>query len=94
MGHFLNYKIVDSKTVINQVKELQVILHEIHVEGMMLSKTFQVATIIEKLFHAWKDFKNYLKYKRKEMSIEGLIIRLYFEEDNRGSEKDSQSQRG
>ena len=33
MGHFLNYKMVDSKTVVNQVQELQVILHEIHVEG-------------------------------------------------------------
>ena len=49
MGRFLDYKIVDSKTVVNQVQELQVILHEIHAEGMMLSETFQVAAIIEKL---------------------------------------------
>ena len=53
----------------------------------MLSKTFQVAAIIEKLSPTWKDFKNYLKHKRKEMSIEGLIIRLLIEEDNRGYEK-------
>ena len=53
----------------------------------MLSETFQVAAIIEKLLPAWKDFKNYLKHKRKEMSIEDLIIRLCIEEDNRGSEK-------
>ena len=37
----------------------------------MLSKTFQVAAIIEKLPLAWKDFKNYLKHKRNEMSIRG-----------------------
>ena len=53
----------------------------------MLSETFQVAAIIKKLPPAWKDFKNYLKHKRKETSIEDLIIRLCFEEDNRGSEK-------
>ena len=53
----------------------------------MLSETFQVAAIIEKLSHVWKDFKNYLKHKRKEMSIENLIIRLHIEEDNRGYEK-------
>ena len=53
----------------------------------MLSKTFQVIAIIEKLSPAWKDFKNYLKYKRNEMSIEDLVIRLRIEEDNRGSEK-------
>ena len=78
---------VDSKTMVSQFQELQVILHEIHVEGMMLSETFQVVAIIEKLPRAWKDFKNYLKHKRKEMSIKDLVIRLHIEEDNKGSEK-------
>ena len=49
VGRFLDYKMVDFKTVVSQVQELQVILHEIHVEGMVLSKTFQVTAIIEKL---------------------------------------------
>ena len=40
---------VDSKTVLSQVQELQVILHEIHAEGMSVSESFQVAAIIEKL---------------------------------------------
>ena len=53
----------------------------------MLSEAFQVAAIIEKLPPAWKDFKNYLKHRRKEMSIEDLVIRLRIKEDNRGSEK-------
>ena len=79
VGRFLDYKMVDSKIVVSQVQELQVILHEIHAEGMMLSETFQVAAIIEKLPPAWKDFKNYLKHKRKEMSIEDLVIRLRIE---------------
>ena len=84
MGCFLNYKMVDSKTVVSQVQELQIILHKIHATEMMLSEAFQVAAIIKKLSLAWKDLKNYLKYKRKEMNIEDLIIRLRIEEDNRG----------
>ena len=87
VGRFLDYKMNDSKAVINQVQELQVILHEIHAEGMSLSESFQVAAIIEKLPPLWKDFKNYLKHKRKEMKLEDLIIRLRIEEDNRASEK-------
>ncbi|KAJ0031619.1 hypothetical protein Pint_12427 [Pistacia integerrima] len=75
-GRFLDYKMVDSRAVINQVQEIQLILHEIHSEGMVLSETFQVAAIIEKLSSAWKDFKNYLKHKRKEMNLEELIVRL------------------
>ncbi|XP_073137728.1 uncharacterized protein [Henckelia pumila] len=73
VGKLLDYKMIDSKPVISQVQELQVLLHEIHEEGMVLSETFQVAAIIEKLPPAWNDFKNYLKHKRKEMNIEELI---------------------
>ena len=56
---------------------------------MELSETFQVAAIIEKLPPAWVDFKNYLKHKRKEMTIEDLIIRFRIEEDNKGAKKSS-----
>ncbi|XP_076929329.1 aldehyde dehydrogenase 22A1-like [Bidens hawaiensis] len=51
--------------------------------GMSLSETFQVACIIEKLPPSWVDFKNYLKHKRKEMTIEDLVVRLRIEEDNK-----------
>ncbi|KZV54798.1 hypothetical protein F511_04420 [Dorcoceras hygrometricum] len=87
VGRFLDFKMLNSKPVISQVQELQLILHDIHAEGMTLSEFFQVAAIIEKLPPAWKDFKNYLKHKRKEMNVEELIIRLRIEEDNRNSER-------
>ena len=63
------------------------IIHEIHIEGMVLGESFQVATIIEKLTPTWKDFENYLEHKRKEMSMEDLAVRLHIKEDNRGSDK-------
>ena len=66
VGKFLNYKMLDSKTVISQVRDLQVILHDIHAEEMSLSESFQLAAIIEKFPPLWNEFKNYLKHKRKE----------------------------
>ncbi|XXG85962.1 hypothetical protein AAC387_Pa11g0957 [Persea americana] len=84
---FLDYKMIDSKGVINQVQELQVILHETHAEGMSLSESFHVEAIIEKLPPLRKNFKNYIKHKRKEMKLEGLIVRLRLEEDNHAFEK-------
>lgn len=63
------------------------IWYEIHSKGMILSKTFYVASIIEKLSPAWKDFKNYMKHKLKEKNIEELIVRLHIEEDNKSSNK-------
>ncbi|GMP95241.1 hypothetical protein CsSME_00044354 [Camellia sinensis var. sinensis] len=75
IGRFLEYMMVDSKTAISQVQELY------------LSESFQVAAIIEKLPPSWKEFKNYLKHKRKEMKLEDLIVRLRIEEDNREAKK-------
>ncbi|XP_070047305.1 uncharacterized protein [Nicotiana tomentosiformis] len=69
---FLDYKMVDRK---------------IFIEGLVINEAFQVAAMIEKLPHLWKDFKNYLKHKHKEMSLEDLIVRLRIEEDNKAAEK-------
>ena len=55
VGRFLEYKMVDNKTVISQVQEFQLIFHEIEAEGMILPETFQVATIMEKLPPTWRD---------------------------------------
>ena len=63
------------------------IIHEIHAEGMVLGESFQVAAVIEKLPPAYKDFKNYLKHKRKEMSMDDLVVRLRIKEDNKMSDK-------
>ncbi|XP_070045973.1 uncharacterized protein [Nicotiana tomentosiformis] len=58
----------------------------IFIEGLVINEAFQVATMIMKLPPLWKDFKNYLKHKHKEMSLEDLIIRLRIEEDNKVAE--------
>ncbi|GJZ29223.1 hypothetical protein Tco_0573870 [Tanacetum coccineum] len=89
VARFLDYKMVDSKSVVSQVQDLQVLLHDIHAEGMTLSETFQAAAIIEKLPPSWVEFKNYLKHKRKEMSVEDLVVRLRIEEDNKLAQKDT-----
>ena len=46
---------VDRKTVIGQVQEFQLILHEIEAEGMILPETFQIVTIAKKLPPVWRD---------------------------------------
>ncbi|XP_049363682.1 uncharacterized protein LOC125828429 [Solanum verrucosum] len=45
------------------------------IDRLVVNYAFQVATIIEKLPPLWKDFKNYLKHKRKEMTVEDLMKR-------------------
>ncbi|KAL5708198.1 hypothetical protein ACHQM5_019018 [Ranunculus cassubicifolius] len=83
VAKFLDFKMVDSKPIMEQVEQLQVITHEIQSEGMNICDTFQVAAFIEKLPPSWKDFKNYLKHKRKAMSLEDLVVMLRIESSNR-----------
>ncbi|XP_024965846.1 uncharacterized protein LOC112506050 [Cynara cardunculus var. scolymus] len=84
---FLHYKMIDTKSIVKQVEELQVITHELEVEGMGINSNFLVGSIIEKLPSSWKNFKLYLKHLTDDMSFEQLVLKLRVEEDNRLSEK-------
>ncbi|PHT99431.1 hypothetical protein BC332_31626 [Capsicum chinense] len=57
--------------------------------GLIVNDAFQVAAIVEKLPPLWKDFKNYLKHKRKEITVKYLIVQLRIEEDNKAAERRS-----
>lgn len=76
VGRFLDFKMIDSKSVASQVQEIQVLLNKIHAKRMSLSESFQVAALIEKIPPPWKDFMNYLEHKRKDMGLEDLIVKL------------------
>nr|XP_015893594.2 uncharacterized protein LOC107427727 [Ziziphus jujuba var. spinosa] len=45
--------------------------------------------LMSQLSLSWGDFRNYLKYKRKEMNIEVLVEKLQIEDNNRRSDKGS-----
>lgn len=65
-GKFLDFKMVNTKLVVNQMEELQIIISDLYNEGMIINEPFQVSVVIEKLPLSWKDFKNYLNHKRNE----------------------------
>ncbi|CAL0320864.1 unnamed protein product [Lupinus luteus] len=83
VSRYLKYQMTDDKSVESQSHEIQKIAHEIISEGMALDEQFQVAVIIDKLPPSWKDFKNLLRHKTKEISLESLITRLRIEEEAR-----------
>nr|GEW17538.1 hypothetical protein [Tanacetum cinerariifolium] len=60
-----------------------------HLDLLCHNYVLNVAAIIEKLTPSWVEFKNYLKHKRKEMSIEDLVVRLLIEEDNKLAQKNT-----
>ncbi|XP_070018059.1 uncharacterized protein [Nicotiana sylvestris] len=89
VAKFQDYKMIDGKTVGIQVQELQLIFNDLIAEGMVVNEAFQVTAMIEILPPSWRDFKNYLKHKSKEMKLEDIVIRLKIEEDNKTAKKKS-----
>ncbi|KAK9148065.1 hypothetical protein Scep_006822 [Stephania cephalantha] len=45
IGKFLKYVMVDSKTMIKQVEEIQVLIHELHTEGSSINEHFVTTRI-------------------------------------------------
>ncbi|GJW79898.1 hypothetical protein Tco_0143873 [Tanacetum coccineum] len=88
VGKFLNFKMNDAKPVVKQVEELQIIVHEMEVEGMGINSNFLVGSIIEKFPHSCKNFKLYLKHLNDDMSFKQLVLKIRVVEDNRMIEKD------
>lgn len=54
---------VDSKTMLSQVEDMQLIFDTIRDKGMVVTEAFQVVSIIHLFLSSWKDFKKYLKHK-------------------------------
>ncbi|KAE9620733.1 putative RNA-directed DNA polymerase [Lupinus albus] len=90
VSRYLKYQMTDDKSVESQSHEIQKIAHEIITEGMPLDEQFQVAVIIDKLPPSWKDFKNVLRHKTKEFSLESLITRLRIEEEARKQDQNEE----
>ena len=82
-ANYLNYKMVDSRPIMEQLHELQLIFQGIADEGMRICEMLTVNSIVEKLPPSWDDFKNYLCYKQKPLSLLILVSRLQNEANKR-----------
>ncbi|VFQ94558.1 unnamed protein product [Cuscuta campestris] len=64
VGKMLDYKMVDSKSIVAQAEKLMLIFNKCNEEKVGVSEAFQVAAIIYKLLRSWEDFQADLKLKR------------------------------
>ncbi|GJW89411.1 hypothetical protein Tco_0164751 [Tanacetum coccineum] len=58
VGNFTNYKMTDSRPVLEQYRELLGILERFTQHKMNMDESIQVSCIIDKLPPSWKDFKH------------------------------------
>ncbi|GJX33743.1 zinc finger, CCHC-type containing protein [Tanacetum coccineum] len=79
VSNFTNYKITDSRPVMEQYNELG-ILRRFTQHKMNMDEAIQVTCIIDKLPPSWKDFKHILKHLKDELTLVELGSHLRIEE--------------
>ncbi|XP_057421080.1 uncharacterized protein LOC130715083 [Lotus japonicus] len=80
---FNGYKMVESRSVMEQFNELLRILGQFTQHGLKMDETISVSSIIDKLPPSWKDFKYNLKHGKDDLSLIQLGSHLRIEESLR-----------
>ncbi|GJX45341.1 zinc finger, CCHC-type containing protein [Tanacetum coccineum] len=88
VSNFNNYKMVDSRPVMEQYNELLRILGQYTQHGLKMDESISVSSIIDKLPPSWKDFKHTLKHGKDDLSLVQLGSHLRIEESLRAQESD------
>nr|GEV61498.1 zinc finger, CCHC-type [Tanacetum cinerariifolium] len=80
VSNFNNYKMFDSKSVMEQYHELFRILRQFTQHCLNMGESISVSSIIDKLPPSWKDFKHSLKHNKDELSLVQLGSHFRIEE--------------
>lgn len=86
-GKWLQFKMVDDKPIMNQVHEYENLVADILTEGMKMCDVLQANVLIKKLPDTWSNYRNHLKHKKRDMSLEELLGHMKIEEANRLKDK-------
>ncbi|RZC12309.1 hypothetical protein D0Y65_012211 [Glycine soja] len=88
VSNFFNYKMIDSRSVMEQYNELLRILGQFTQHDLKMDESIAVSSIIDKLPSSWKYFKHTLKHKKEELTLVQLDSHFMIEESLRAQEID------
>ncbi|GKD01370.1 hypothetical protein Tco_1171644 [Tanacetum coccineum] len=88
VSNFTNYKMTNSRPVLDQYNELLGILGRFTQHKMNIDEAIQVSCIIDKLPHSWKNFKHTLKNNKEELTLVELGSHLRIEESLKAQDSD------
>ncbi|KAL8094162.1 hypothetical protein AgCh_035872 [Apium graveolens] len=74
VARFLDFKLVDGKSMTEQVHEFEMLVHDLGESGMVLLEKFQVMSVIEKLPKSWEEFALSLKRQKGEITWTNLML--------------------
>nr|GEV21457.1 hypothetical protein [Tanacetum cinerariifolium] len=87
VSNFTNYKMTDSRPVLEHYNELFGILEKFTQHKMNMDESIQISCIIDKLLPSWKDFKHTLKHLKEELTLVELDSHLRIKESIRADKR-------
>ncbi|GAV77797.1 UBN2_2 domain-containing protein [Cephalotus follicularis] len=82
IAKYFDFKIIDTKPLLEQVHELQVLVNKIRTPKIDIPKTFQVGAIIAKLPPSWKEYGKKFLHKSEDSTLEQIQKHLRIEEES------------
>ena len=74
---------MDNVYVLDQIHELQILVHKLNDLSIKIPELFQVGAIIAKLPPSWNNYKKNLLHMAEELTLEQIGTHLRIEEENR-----------
>ncbi|KAH0725478.1 hypothetical protein KY284_001343 [Solanum tuberosum] len=84
----MEFKMVDDKSITEQVQEFQLIANKIAISGISLHENFHVGVIVPKLPPSWKDYRSKLLPKKEDLTLEQLLQHLQIEQETQYRDND------
>ncbi|XP_057452128.1 uncharacterized protein LOC130743934 [Lotus japonicus] len=87
ISKYFDFKMLDSKPILQQVHELQVLVNKIKAVKIDIPKAFQVGAIIAKLPPSWNGYRKKLLHNSEDFSLEKIQKQLRIEEESKVGDK-------
>ncbi|XP_060198086.1 uncharacterized protein LOC132627041 [Lycium barbarum] len=81
VSNYMEFKLVDDKSITEQVQEFQLIANKIAISGIALDENFHVGAIVSKPPSSWKEYRSKLLHKKQDLTLEQLLQHLQIEQE-------------
>ena len=73
---YFDFKMLNNVSMLDQMHELQILVHKLNDLSIKISKLFQVRAIIAKLPPSWNNYRKKLMHMAKELTLEQIDTHL------------------